>query len=401
MATTAGTITSLTSGVRRVSKRLIASYVVDWILIAATFAVGGAFSKIHGNKHNFSLQDPNISFPYHDDTVTVSVLMVVCIVAPAIITAAISLFFVPGPAADQSTPKALIWRRKLWEWNAAWMGLGVALSAAFVITEGLKDLAGKPRPFLLAVCDPDLSPESIRRHQVGGFGTSLDSAVPIIVDWRICRQTDQGKLRNAFASWPSGHSSFSWAGLLYLSFFICAKFAVQIPFLLPGSDSQRYISTFDEDGDANDELRKKSQSASSSRVHPPRNQAAGPPIYLLIVAFIPIATAMFISISRWFDYRHHGFDIISGSVLGIFTAWLGFRWYHLPIQGGAGWAWGARSRGRAFWLGVGRPGYVGDEGWEAANLGLRQGDIERGNFVTGPGMADQRQPPAMTASNGV
>jgi membrane-associated phospholipid phosphatase len=283
------------------------------------------------------------------------------------------------------------------------MGLGVALSAAFIITEGLKDLAGKPRPFLLAVCDPDLSPESIRKHQVGGLGISLDSAVPIVVDWHICRQSDQGKLRNAFASWPSGHSSFSWAGMLYLSLFICAKFAVQIPYLLPGSDSQRYISTFDEDHHGDDEFPKESESRFSSQRHPPRNQAAAPPVHLLIIAFIPIATALFISTSRWFDYRHHGFDIISGSLLGILTAWLGFRWYHLPLQGGSGWAWGARSRDRAFWLGIGRPGYVGEEGWEVPRPAdmHRHRDLEQGQSVNGPGRPHQQEEMEMTAPAGV
>ena len=329
--------------------------------------------------------------------------MLVSIVAPAIITAAISLLFIPGPTVDRSTPKALVWRRKLWEWNAAWMGLAVALSAAFIITQGLKDLAGKPRPFLLAVCQPDLSPDSIRRHQVGGLGNSLDSAVPIIVNWRICRQTDQGKLRNGFASWPSGHSSFSWAGMTYLALFICAKFAVQIPFLLPGSNNQRHVSKFYEEHDPNVEFSKGSQSSLTSQRHPLRNQAAAPPIYLLVIAFIPIATAMFISTSRWFDYRHHGFDIISGSVLGIFTAWLGFRCYHLPIQGGSGWAWGARSRDRAFWLGVGRAGYVGDEEWSVAKLPAmhRPHDMESGRDFAAPGLPDQPESTARDTSDRV
>ncbi|KIW82476.1 hypothetical protein Z517_05503 [Fonsecaea pedrosoi CBS 271.37] len=392
-------LSSLASGIGRVSKRLIASYILDWILILGTAAVGGAFSKIHGNKRPFSLQDPDISYPYHEDTVTVPVLIVVAIVAPGVITAAISLLFIPGPTAHRSTPKALLWRRKLWEWNAAWMGLGVALAGAFVITEGLKDLAGKPRPFLLAVCDPDLSPEAIRRHRVGGLGTSLDSATPILVDWHICRTTDQSKLRNAFASWPSGHSSFSWAGMLYLTFFICAKFAVQIPFLSPSSDSARQMLAFDEE----EELGKGSITTSSShqRALPPRNQAAAPPIYLLIIAFIPIAVAMFISVSRYFDNRHAGFDIISGSVLGIFTAWLGFRWYHLPIQGGSGWAWGARSRDRAFWLGVGRAGYVGDEGWEAAKLTAHNRGLEAGQQVTTGGLPDQQDATETVVANRV
>lgn len=289
------------------------------------------------------------------------------------------------------------------------MGLGVALSSAFFITEGLKDLAGKPRPFLLAVCDPDLSPEAIQRFRVGGLGTSLDSATPIVVNSGICRQTDQGKLRNAFASWPSGHSSFSWAGLLYLSLFICAKFAVQIPFLLPHSHSHRSESMIDQREPDDDDLGKDVAGQRRAR-HPPRNQAAGPPIYLLIVAFVPIATAMFISISRWFDYRHDGFDIISGSLLGMFTAWFGFRWYHLPIQGGSGWAWGARSRDRAFWLGVGRVGYVGEEGWEAVTSqrsrggqGFRDRDLENTgrSSITGPGLPDQHEAMESAVANRV
>ncbi|KIW13012.1 hypothetical protein PV08_08199 [Exophiala spinifera] len=417
MVATAKTINSLAGGARRLSKRLLASYLFDWILILGIAGLGGGFSKIHGARHDFSLQDPSISYPYHEDTVSVGVLIVVVLVAPGVITAAISLLFIPGPTASRRTPRALIWRRKIWEWNTAWMGLGLALASAFLITEGLKDLSGKPRPFMLSVCDPDTSPESIRRHQVGGLGSSLDSATPIVVTWHICRNTDKSQMRNAFASWPSGHSSFSWAGMLYLTFFICAKFAVQIPFLPPATSqtdggSRRFISTFDEEEDyyppydhrqtsrvqrqqphkprGEDEAGpgpgaeeehssnslhsagtagvSSSSSSSSSRLppHPPRNEAAAPPIYLLIIAFVPVGVALFISVSRWFDYRHHGFDIISGSLIGIFTAWFGFRWYHLPIRGGSGWSWGARSRDRAFWLGVGRASYVGDEGWASA-----------------------------------
>lgn len=324
------------------------------------------------------------------------VLLVVVIVAPGIITAIVSLILVPGPTAHRSTPKALIWRRKIWEWNTAWMGLGLSLASAFMITEGLKNVSGKPRPFMLAVCDPDLSSESLSRWQVGGFGTSIESAVPIVVDWHICRSTDKKKMRNAFASWPSGHSSFAWAGLLYLTFFLCAKFAVQIPYLSNASSSRQYISTFDEEEVDDNKNPTQSSRASSPMAAParhalpPRNESAAPPIYLLILAFIPVGAAFYISTSRWSDYRHHGFDIISGSVIGIFSAWFGFRWYHLPIRSGSGWAWGARSRDRAFWLGVGRANYVGDEGWDSAKVARRR-DIEAGPQISGPGLPDQRE----------
>ncbi|KAB8339250.1 hypothetical protein FH972_022184 [Carpinus fangiana] len=49
-----------------------------------------------------------------------------------------------------------------------------------------------------------------------------------------------------------------------------------------------------------------------------------------------------------------------GSVIGIVCAWFSFRLYHLPIARGSGWAWGPRSRGRAFGVGVGSHGYVNE-----------------------------------------
>lgn len=62
----------------------------------------------------------------------------------------------------------------------------------------------------------------------------------------------------------------------------------------------------------------------------------------------------------------------------------------MPIRRGAGWSWGARTRDRSFWLGVGREGYVGDEGWEGKKFDrdetrdVAMGDLEsqRGTTTT-------------------
>jgi hypothetical protein len=83
----------------------------------------------------------------------------------------------------------------------------------------------------------------------------------------------------------------------------------------------------------------------------------------MLLSFFPTATACFIAASRWFNYRHHGFDILFGSALGIFFAYIGFNMYQLPIRRGAGWAWGARSRGRAFIRGFGFPSSLGTDSW--------------------------------------
>lgn len=83
----------------------------------------------------------------------------------------------------------------------------------------------------------------------------------------------------------------------------------------------------------------------------------------MILTFFPTAVAFFIASSRWFNYRHHGFDIICGALIGIFFAYIGMRMYHLPIQRGAGWAWGPRGQRRAFVRGIGFPSSLGTDSW--------------------------------------
>lgn len=126
------------------------------------------------------------------------------LVAPGVIIAIASLLLLPVSAVKKDIPTALLWRRKLWEWNAGWMGLGFALAGAFMVTEGLKDLYGKPRPDLLSRCNPDLS--DISAHAVSGLGQDLPGA-SVMVSWTICRNKSNTLSRDGFVSFPSGHSS--------------------------------------------------------------------------------------------------------------------------------------------------------------------------------------------------
>ena len=73
-----------------------------------------------------------------------------------------------------------------------------------MVTEGLKDLYGKPRPDMLSRCNPDLS--DIAAHVVGGLGQELPGA-PILVSWTICQNTSRSLSRDGFVSFPSGHAS--------------------------------------------------------------------------------------------------------------------------------------------------------------------------------------------------
>lgn len=106
-----------------------------------------------------------------------------------------------------------------------------------------------------------------------------------------------------------------------------------------------------------------SPSYAEEYVVPIRYQNAAPPVWTLALPLFPIGTAIYVAATRFTDFRHFGFDLLFGTFIGLCTSYLSFRFYHLPISRGAGWAWGPRSYDRAFGIGVGRGTYVGTEGW--------------------------------------
>lgn len=215
-------------------------------------------------------------------------------------------------------------------------------------------------------------------------------------------------------------TTVSFAGLLYLALFFCSKFAIVIPYLPPHATSHDEAHRHDVDtlhgldNENNsaplprcDTLSPTSSTSSSSSSsskdssvcappahsppsiisYPPRNRAAAPPLYLLILPLLPLCAACYITATRYFQYHHFGADLFGGAIIGIAASWFSFRWYHLPLSYGAGWAWGARSRHRAWYVGVGTGGYVGTEGWgrEKDATGRRdEGFAER--EAMGPGM---------------
>jgi len=382
-------LTMALTGLSRASASLILSYVFDWLIICLMAGVGGLFSLIKENRRAFSLTDASISYPYDEnETISTVTLVLVSLLAPAVIVAVISLLLVPGPTAPKTVPKILIWKRKLWELNTGWLGLACALAVAFVFTQGMKILFGSPRPDLLSRCKPDL--DAVQNNIVGGFGQNL-------VDWHICTQTDNEILADGFMSFPSGHSSYSWAGLLYLTLFLCSKFAIAIPYLLPvsyttvafASRMKRSQPQSNDQVDHGHETNDATAERLNSQERVLRSEAAAPPQYLLAMAIIPIGAAVYISSTRFTNYRHHAFDILFGSFIGILSAYLGFRWYHTPIRRGAGWSWGPRSHERAWAIGVGVQGYAGASTWKRDD----EADLERGDGSRTPPSEPDGHPP--------
>jgi membrane-associated phospholipid phosphatase len=390
----------------RISVALILSYVFDWIIIIAAAGVGAVFSTITPNKRPFSLTNAEISFPMVSKEKISTVLLGACALGgPAVIILLMCLFLVPGPTVSKATPKALIWRRKLWEWHTGWLGLALSLASAFLITNGMKNLFGKPRPDLLSRCQPDIA--NIANYTVGGFPNALEGYS--IVSAAICKQPDKSILNDGFRSFPSGHSSFSAAGLIYLSLFIASKLAITIPFLAPSAytqDGSKYsafpsraekrameeqqASQFKHGASPNETLQE--SSGHNDSIIAARNQAAAPPVYLLVFAIIPFFASIYIASTRYSDFRHHGFDILFGYLIGTISAIFAFRYYHLPISQGAGWSWGPRSRDRSFWAGVGVGNYVGSNNTEVRDVEISAVDRQVTNEV-GAVIGDSRTEP--------
>ena len=312
--------------------------------------------------------------------------MLISTIIPAILTAFIALVFTPKLPTARKTLSLRTWKYKLWEWNTAWMGLGLGLATTFLFVEGLKNLIGKPRPDLLSRCDLDLA--TVQQYAVGGEGSQLNLR-DLLVSYTACRQPDRSKLDAGFLSFPSGHAScthlqplrlrlfsadhistVSWAGMSYLALFLCSKFSISIPYLLPypyrAQKASAAVDPSTQDplmaGDNSD------QSATSYTPVPLRDQAAAPPAYLFILPLIPIALATYVAGTRYSDFRHHGFDILFGATMGTVISWTSFRIYHMPIRRGAGWSWGPRSASRAFGTRFGNQGYVNERIAETRDL---------------------------------
>jgi len=160
--------------------------------------------------------------------------------------------------------------------NCGILGLGLSVGAAFTITGALKNAIGKPRPDLMSRCIADPTKLAAVLQSTYTLAT---------ID--ICTQTDNYILQDGFKSFPSGHSSVSFAGLFYLSIYIAGK-----------------LHVLDAKGE----------------------------VWRTFLVMVPALGAALITGTRIMDARHHPFDVISGALLGILVAWGSYRQYFPPVS---------------------------------------------------------------------
>ncbi len=150
------------------------------------------------------------------------------------------------------------------------LGLLISHALASFLTDVMKNAIGRPRPDLIDRCKPE-------------------SGTPdyTLITFQVCTETDRHTLHDGWRSFPSGHSSFAFAGLGYLSLF----FAGQMHVLRPHTDLAR-----------------------------------------VLIALAPFLGAAMIAMSRMADYRHDVYDVACGSLLGLGLAYFSYRRFYPPLR---------------------------------------------------------------------
>ncbi|KAI9018652.1 phosphatidic acid phosphatase type 2/haloperoxidase [Phycomyces nitens] len=236
------------------TRNLILSYMKDWLLVLLMTAVFFAIDKIAPYHRKFSIQDKTIMFPYAvEETIPVWLLLIICFVVPIVTMSLVSIGI----------------KHSLHDFHSGLLGLCLGLSMTIMITDIIKITAGRARPDMLDRCQP---PPDVTDPVYG------------LLDYTVCTTpSDSAIMIDGFKSFPSGHSSFSFAGLGFLSFYLGGK-----------------IRMFDERGHT----------------------------WKGFVFAAPLAGAILVAISRTRDYRHHWQDVLVGGLLGLCSAYFAYRQYH-------------------------------------------------------------------------
>lgn len=162
-------------------------------------------------------------------------------------------------------------RRNINDLLSTTMGLLKSLITAAVFQVWIKWLIGGLRPHFYEVCKPSIQPNSAPSGV--GFGS-------LMYDRTICTG-DTTSINDALESFPSGHATAAWAGLMYLSLYFNAQLKVM--------------------------------------------SAHNPAYWTMLLTFCPLLVATLIAGALTIDEFHNWWDVVAGAIIGTVTAFVSFR----------------------------------------------------------------------------
>ncbi|XP_028092991.1 lipid phosphate phosphatase 2-like isoform X2 [Camellia sinensis] len=148
-------------------------------------------------------------------------------------------------------------RNDVYDLHHSILGLLFAVLITGVLTDAIKDAVGRPRPDFFWRCFPDGIPKYDDK-----WGNVICHGNP-------------SDIKEGYKSFPSGHTSWSFAGLGFLSWYLAGK-----------------IQAFDRRGH----------------------------ISKLCIVFFPLLLASLVGVSRVDDYWHHWPDVFAAALIGLVVA---------------------------------------------------------------------------------
>jgi diacylglycerol diphosphate phosphatase/phosphatidate phosphatase len=224
-------------------------YTLDCVTVLAIFLLAGVGRLLPVYCRMFEPSDPTIAYPFANPE-RVPIWLVILLAGPGALLAGLIPF---KGRPDRS-------------WRVFCLVLAESLAITAATTEILKPLGGRLRPDYLA------------RLQISNLTVADGLGCP----------TNTALLRDGRLSFPSGHSSTSFAAATPLAFL----YAGQTGLLRP----------------------------------------AGARVYKALASLIPLAAATYVAISRTQDYRHNFDDVLAGSLIGIFAGALAYRMHFPPLS---------------------------------------------------------------------
>uniref|UniRef100_A0A8D8CUJ9 Uncharacterized protein T28D9.3 n=2 Tax=Culex pipiens TaxID=7175 RepID=A0A8D8CUJ9_CULPI len=213
-------------------------------------------------QRGFYCDDRTIQRPYNGDTITAGVIVVSGLLPLLLIWLAEALFYAPSTAeytkmAEVPSSRSSTSWRQTWFWFKKY-GRGLLLK--LLVVDVLKIFAGEHRPHFLDTCRPNVVCEGSE-----------------YIAQYTCTNTEERPyfIRDASKSFPSGHSSVSVYGAIFMIWYLQCR-------------------------------------------TPKLRSSMAIPLCQMVLA----TWAMFCSLSRIIDNRHHWWDVLAGAAIGAVTAFL-------------------------------------------------------------------------------
>jgi len=249
----------------RVTHHLISHIVLTVLAIILTIIGIEIDNHVEPYHAYFVERDPSLSYPFMKPAISDGTLIVISLVIPFVIILALQL-----------STKFLKYEheQKLLDFFVSQAGLIQSFGITFFLSNALKLIFGRKRPNFFAYCDY----KGFRTAMSTGNFTDYNSqTIPGNPGSEMYCSADLGDLLDSQFSFPSSHSSLSFAGLGYLSYFIHMLF-----FTHRTKKDWFHLKT--------------------------------------IVFIFPLFSAVVVCATRTRDYYHNFDDILAGAVLGFLIA---------------------------------------------------------------------------------